>query len=50
MLEWMQSFIGITDITGYEHIIYTAAAAFGIVGISFFYDLAEKILLNFFKK
>lgn len=50
MINWLLSYLGLSSISGYEEIIYILAGALVILAVTFFYDIAQKILLNVFKK
>lgn len=51
MITWLQEFIGLTaeQLTEYYELILCVAAAMTIVGVSAFYDVVVKVLLNIFK-
>lgn len=50
MISWILSYLGLSTVSGYEGLIYALAGALMILAVTFFYDVAQKILLNIFKK
>ncbi len=51
MITWLQEFIGLSSeqLTEHLELIICAATALTMVGISSFYDVVVKVLLNIFK-